>query len=177
MAKRYKKSEPLNRWVALVMALISIFMGTVFSSILLQNRPISKEEATQLTCTYKEFTGHKKLKGRFTELKLLFYDSSAQYIDSSCVTDEIFKTIEETAPGTKFNMLVNPKNDYVVELVINDIIILNFETAQKDLEIDGVGFFILGIVMYIFAIIFIVQAVLDFRKKIKRMKFKKSQNN
>lgn len=177
MAKRYKKTEPLNRWVALVMALISIFMGTVFSSTLLPNRPISKEEATQLTCTYKEFTGHKKLKGGFTEIKLLSYDGSAQYINSSCVTDEIFKAIEETAPGTKFNMLVNPNNDYIVELVVNDVVILDFATAQKAIEINSVGFFILGIVMYIFAIFFIVQAILDFRKKIKRMKFKKSQKN
>lgn len=175
MANKYKrKSEPLNRWVALVMALISIFMGTVFSSTLLTNRPISKEEATQLTCTYKEFTGHKKLKGGFTEIKLLSYDSSAQYINSSCVTDEIYKAIEETAPGTKINMLVNPNNDYIVELVVNDVVILDFETAQKDLERDGAGFFILGIVMYIFAIVFIVQAVLDFRKKIKRSLAKKN---
>ncbi|MBE6796593.1 MAG: hypothetical protein E7533_08455 [Ruminococcaceae bacterium] len=178
MANKYKrKPEPLNRWVALVMALISIFMGTVFSSTLLPNQSISKEEATRLTCTYKEFTGHKKLKGGFTEIKLLFYDSSAQYIDSSCITDEIFKTIEETAPGTKFNMLVNPNNDYIVELVVNDVVILDFKTAQKSLEIDGVGFFIFGIVMYVFAIFFIAQAVLDFRKKIKRTKFKKSQKN
>ena len=173
MANKYKrKSEPMNRWFALVMALISIFMGTVFSSTLLPNQPISKEEATRLTYTYKEFTGHKKLKGSFTEIKLLFFDGSAQYIDSSCVTDEIFKAIEEATPGTKFKMLVNPKNDYVVELVVNDVVLLNFETAQKSLEIDGVGFFILGIVIYIFAIIFIIQAVLDFKKKMKRAKVK-----
>lgn len=177
MAKRYRrKSEPLNRWVALVMALISIFMGTVFSSTLFLNRPILKEDAEQLTCTYKEFIGHKKFKGGFTEIELLFYDGSAQYIDSSCVTDEIFKFIESTTPGTKFKMLVNPKNNYVVELVINDVIILDFETAQKDLEIDSVDFFILGLVMYIIAIFFIAQAVLDFKNEIKRKKFKKSQN-
>ncbi len=177
MAKKHKKSEPLNRWVALVMALISIFMGTVFSSTLFFNQHIDREDAIELTYTYKEFTGFKKLRGGHTEIKLLFYDGSPQYIDSSCVTDEILKSIESTTPGTKFKMLVNPKNDYVVELVINDVILLDFETAQKDLERDGAGFFILGIAMYIFAIIFIVQAVFDFRKKTKRMIFRKSQNN
>ena len=163
----------MNRWVALVMALVSIFMGTVFSSTLILNQPIDREEATELTYTYKDFTGHEKGKGGFTEIKLIFSDGSALYIDASCVTDKIFKAIEETAPGTDFNMLVNPNNDYIVELVVNDVVILDFETAQKSLEIDGVGFFILGIVMYVFAIFFIIQALLDFKKKMKRTKVKK----
>lgn len=174
MANKYKKkSEPLNRWVALVMALISIFMGTVFLPELYSNQPIDREEATELTCTYKDFTGHEKAKGGFTEIKLIFSDGSEQYIDASCVTDEIFKDIKETAHGTEFNMLVNPNNDYIVELVVNDEVILDFDTAQKALEIDGVGFFYLGIAMYGFAIFFIIQAILDFRKKIKRAKAKK----
>lgn len=166
----------MNRWVALVMALISLFMGTVFSSTLYLNQPIDREDATELTCSYKEFIVHTR-RSSIAEIKLLFYDGSAQYINGYCAKDEIVEKLEETPIGTKFKMLVNPKNDYVVELVINDVIILDFETAQKDLERNGVGFFILGIVMYIFAIIFIVQAVLDLRKKTKRMKFKKSQNN
>ncbi len=104
---------------------------------------------------------------------MLFYDGSAQYINSSCVTYEIFKAIEETAPGTEFNMLVNPNNDYIVELVVNDVVILDFDYAQKALKNNFIGFFILGIVMYIFAIIFIVQAALDFKNKMKRAKTKK----
>ena len=174
MANKYKKkSEPLNRWVSLVMALISIFMGTVFSCTLILNQPIDREEATELTYTYKDFTGHEKGKGGFTEIKLIFSDGSAQYIDASCVTDEIFKAIEETAPGTEFNMLVNPKNDYVVELIADDVVLLEFDKTQKELERDGVGFFYLSIAMYGFAIFCIVQAILDFRKKIKRVKAKK----
>ena len=127
MANKYKrKSEPLNRWVAIVMALISILMGTVFLSTLFLNRPIDREEATELTYTYKDFTGHEKGKGGFTEIKLIFSDGSAQYIDASCVTDEIFKAIEETAPGTKLNMLVNPKNNYILELIATDAVLLDF---------------------------------------------------
>ena len=71
MAKRYKKSEPLNRWVALVMALISIFMGTMFSSTMYLNQPIDREEATELTCTYKEFIVRTQ-RGSIREIKLLF---------------------------------------------------------------------------------------------------------
>jgi hypothetical protein len=169
MANKYKrKSEPLNRWVALVMALISIFMGTVFSSTLFLNRPIAREEAMKVTYTYRDFNGDEKVKGGFTEIKLIFSDGSAQYIDASCVTDEIFKVIEKTAPGTKFNMLINPRNDYVVEVISNDEVLLNFDYAQKELERDAFGFFYLGIAMYGFAIFFIIQAILDFKKKIKR---------
>ena len=174
MANKYKrKSEPLNRWVALVMALISIFMGTVFSCTMISNQPIDREEATELTCNYKDFRGYKKVKGGFTEIKLIFSDGSTQYIDASCVTDEIFKVIEETAPGTKFNMLINPQNDYVLELIADDVVLFDFDYAQKELERESVGFFYLGIAMYGFAIFFIVQAILDFRKKIRKTKAKK----
>ncbi len=177
MPKRYKKSEPLNRWVALVMAVISIFMGTVFSSTLFLNQPITREDAIELTCTYKEFIVYTGAKGSITEIKLLFYDGSAQYIDGSCVNDELKEKLEKTPIRTSFKMLVNPKNNYVVELVAGDVFLLDFKTAQKELEIDGVGFFYLGVAMYAFAIAFIVQAVLDFRKKIKRTKLKKKTNN
>ena len=176
MAKRYKKSEPLNRWVALVMALISIFMGTMFSSTLYLNQPIDREDATELTCTYKEFIVRTQ-RGSIREIKLLFYDGSAQYIDGSCVKDELEEKLEKTPIGTSFKMLVNPKNDYVVELVADGIVLLDFDYAQKELERDGVGFFYLGFVMYIFAILFIIQAILDFKKKIKRAKLKKANNS
>ena len=177
MANKYKrKSEPLNRWVALVMALISIFIGTVFSSTLFSNQPIAREDATELTCIYKEFIVRTR-RSSLAEIKLLFYDASAQYIDGCCVKDELVETLEKTPIGTEFQMLVNPKNNYILELIANDAVLLDFDYSQKELERDGVGFFYLGIVMYVFAIIFIIQAILDFRKKIKRTKLQKANNS
>lgn len=173
MANKYKrKSEPLNRWVALVMALISIFMGTVFSLVLHSNQPIDREEAIELTCNYKEFIVRTR-RSSIAEIKLLFYDGSTQYIDGSCANDKLVEALEKVPVGTTLKMLTNPNNDYVVELISNDETLLNFDYAQKELERDGVGFFYLGIVMYVFAIIFIIQAILDFRKKIKQAKLKK----
>lgn len=174
MANKYKrKSEPMNRWIALVMALISIFMGTMFSSTLYFNQPIDREDATQLNCTYKESIVHTQ-RGSIREIKLLFHDGSAQYIDGSCSKYELSEKLKIIPSGTKFKMLVNPNNDYIVELIVNDDVLLNFDYAQKQLERDGVGFFVLGLVMYGCAIFFIVQAVLDFRKKIRRTKAKKT---
>ena len=174
MANKYKrKSEPMNRWIALVMALISIFMGMVFSSTLYLNQPIDREDATQLNCTYKESIVHTQ-RGSIREIKLLFHDGSAQYIDGSCSKYELSEKLKIIPSGTKFKMLVNPNNDYIVELIVNDDVLLNFDYAQKQLERDGVGFFVLGLVMYGCAIFFIVQAVLDFRNKIKRTKAKKT---
>lgn len=173
MTKRYRKSEPLNRWVALVLALIGIFMGTIFSSTLFLNLPIAIEDAIELNYTYKEFIVSTGAKGSIAEIKLLFFDGSEQYIDGSCVKNELVEKLEKTPSGTKIKMLVNPKNDYIVELIANEEILLDFDYAQKELERDGVRFFYLGITMYGFAIFFIVQAVLDFRNKIKRAKAKK----
>ena len=176
MANKYKrKSEPLNRWVALVMALISIFMGTVFSSTLLLNQPITKQEATKLTCIYEDFKGGKRLLyDQDAELILIFKDGSRQYIDVCCVTDEVYQKVKRIAPGTEIQSLINPNNDCVVELIVNDDVLLDFDYTQKQLERNGVGFFVLGLVMYGCAIFFIVQTVLDFRKKIRRTKAKKT---
>ncbi len=175
MANKYKrKSEPLNRWVALVMALISIFMGTVFSSIIYLNQPIDREEATKLNCVFVDFGGgHKKLKGGTTDITLRFNDDSFQSIKNYCISDELIEKLKTTPSGTEFEMLINPKNNYVIELIANDEVLLDFDYAQKELEQESVGFFYLGIVMYVFSIIFIIQAILDFRKKIKRIKAKK----
>lgn len=177
MANKYKrKAEPLNRWVALIMALISIFMGTVFSSTMFLNQPIEREDATELNCVFLGFGGgHKKLKGGTTDITLHFKDNSFQFIDNYCVSDELIEKLKTIPSETEFKMLVNPKNDYIVELIANEEILLDFDYAQKQLERNGVRFFYLGIVMYVFAIIFIIQAILDFKKKIKRAKAKKSK--
>ncbi len=175
MANKYRrKPEPMNRWFALVMALISIFMGTVFSSTLYPNQPITREKATQISGDFKEAEGYRKLKGGYTELSLFFYDEQRQYISSCCVTDELLEALKKTPVGTEFKILVNPNNDYVVELIAEDVILLDFDYAQKALKNNSIGFFILGIVMYVFAIIFIIQAVLDFKKKMKRAKATKT---
>lgn len=176
MEKRYKKSEPLNRWVALIMALISIFMGTVFSCTLILKQPIDREDATELTCNYKEFIVRTR-RSSIAEIKLLFYDGPAQYIDGSCANDKLVEALEKVPVGTTLKMLINPNNDYVVELISNDETLLDFDYAQKELERNGVGFFYLGIAMYGFAIFFIIQAILDFRKKIKRRKLQKANNS
>ena len=176
MANKYKrKSEPMNRWIALVMALISIFMGTAFSSTRYFNQPIDRKDATQLNCTYKESIVHTQ-RGSIREIKLLFHDGSAQYIDGSCSKYELSEKLKIIPSGTKFKMLVNPNNDYIVELIVNDEVLLNFDYAQKQLERNGVGFFYLGIVMYVFAVIFIIQAILDFKKEIKKQKQRKLKN-
>ena len=178
MAKRYKKSEPLNRWVALVMALISIFMGTVFSSTLFLNKPIAREEAIESTCIFEDFKGGTRhLKGGYKEITLIFKDGSKQYIDSCCLSYELCEKIENITSGTEIKLLINPNNNYVIELIANDEILLDFDTTQKDLKNEGFGFFILGLVMYIFAIFFIVQAVVDFKKKFKRSRANKKSKN
>ncbi len=175
MAKRYKKSEPLNRWVALIMALISIFMGTVFSSTLFLNQPIAREDAIELTCIFEDYKGGTRhLKGGYTEITLIFKDGSKQYIDSCCLSYELCEEIENITSGTEIKLLINPNNNYVIELIANDKKLLDFDTTQKDLKNEGLGFFILGLVMYIFAIIFIVQAMFDLKKKINRARTKKN---
>lgn len=177
MAKRYKKSEPLNRWIALTMAIISIFMGTVFSSEMYLNQPIDREEAIELTCIFEDFKGGTRhLKGGYKEIALIFKDGSKQYIDSCCLSYELCEEIENITFGTEIKLLINPNNNYVIELIANDEILLDFDTTQKHLKNEGLGFFILGLVMYIFAIIFIAQAILDFKKKIKRSKLRKKNN-
>ena len=74
-------------------------------------------------------------------------------------------------------LLVNPNNGYVVELVADGNVLLEFNYAQKAMERDSILGLYLGFFLYASAIAFIVQAVLDFKKKIKREKIKKERLN
>lgn len=169
MAKQ-KKSEPLNRWVALVLVLIAIFLGTLFISDFLKNKPITREEAIETIGEFKEFDGHQKMKGGFTEVSLFFTDAPRQYINSCCVSDELLESLKNTPVGTEFRILVNPNNDYVIEVVANNESLLDFDYSQKYLELDSVFGIYLGVFLYTSAIMFIVQAVRDFKKKFRRTK-------
>ena len=176
MTKR-KNSEPLNRWVALIFSLVAIFLGTLFTSQLIFDKPISREEATEVIGTFKDFEGQQKLKGGFSEVSLFFTDEHCQYIDSSCVSEELLQLFEKIPKGTEMYLLVNPNNGYVVELVADGNVLLEFNYAQKAIERDSILGLYLGFFLYASAIAFIVQAVLDFKKKIKREKIKKERLN
>ena len=89
MAKGNKKSEPLNRWIALIFAVITILLGTLFTSEVFFNKPILREEAAEVSGVFKDFNGYEKLKGGFSEVSLFFVDAPRQYIDSCCVSEEL----------------------------------------------------------------------------------------
>ena len=174
MAKGYKKAEPLNRWISMAFVIITIFLGTVFTSEMVSNKPIARKETIEQIGVFKKFTTHGKGKSDIPEISLYLVDGSIRHINHCCVSDEFLKKLENTPKGTEFKLLINPNNNYVVEVVANNKILLDFDKSQKNLEREGVGFLYLGIFLYASAVYFIVQVVLDFKKKIKR---KRINNN
>ena len=177
MAKGYKKSEPLNRWVALIFAVITMLLGTLFTFEVFFSKPILREEATEVSGVFKDFSGHQKLKGGFSEVSLFFADGSRQYIDSCCVSEELLESLEKTPKGIPISLLVNPNNDYVVELVANGKVLLDFDYAQKALEGDSIVALYLGVFLYSSSIVFVVHAVRDFKRKSKQKKIKRGLDN
>lgn len=87
----------------------------------------------------------------------------------------MIESLKKIPRDSTITLLVNPNNDCVIELVVNDKVLLEFDYAQKAIERDSILGLYLGVFLYALAIAFIVQAVLDFKREFKRENKKESR--
>ncbi len=177
MAKRYKKSEPINKWVSLTLIFSMVLTGSLFLYLSFLYQPIEKEKAIDLTCIYEEFSGHKKPAGTFTDITLWFNDGSLGIIDKYCCSDDLLDKLEKTPKETELKILKSPNNDRVIEIVANNEPLLEFDTAQEGLRIRSNAYFFLSLLTYSFAIFIIIYTVIDYKKKNKILKSKKKKGH
>ena len=159
-----KSSYQMSRQVAVIFAVLCLFMTTVFSTSFFIKRPIEKsaaEEKSAIYSHYEEEYGPKLRRSINTinYIELFFENSEKEFICGVCVNKDLYKALDTLEKGTVLHMLINPDNNYIVELKANEKEMLNFDYAQKMLRQDGVGFLYIGIFMFGLCIYFVYKAI------------------
>ena len=159
-----KSSYQMSRQVAVIFAVLSLFMTTVFSTSFFIKRPIEKSAAEEKSAVYSHYEEEygPKLRRSINTLnyiELFFENAEKELISGVCVNKDLYKALDTLEKGTVLHMLINPDNNYIVELKANEKEMLNFDYAQKMLRQDGVGFLYLAIFMLVLCCYFVYKAI------------------
>jgi len=131
-----KKSTFLNNidrnpTFILIMAFIAILLGIAVLFLQTLNKPIPREEAEAYSgeFDYYDITPE-------NDCEVYFEDGSCYFV-YSCFQNNFNSKINALEKGTKLYILVNPNNNYVVEIKTDTEEILNFELSQQEISSDA----------------------------------------
>lgn len=159
-----KPTHQLSRQVAVVFAVLCLFMAVGFARTFFINQPVdraSAEERTAVYSHYEEEYGPKLRRSINTVnyIELFFEGGENELIRGICANKDLYESLDCLEKGTTLHMLINPDNNYIIELRADEEEILNFDYAQKKLRQEGTGFLCLGIFMLVLCGYFVYTAI------------------
>ena len=134
---------------AIIVGILAILFGTIFALTQIDNKPIPRSEAVAYSGEFEEYEVGKNYK------TIIFTDGSSYAVFPHTTTQEFDDTVSSLKKGTKLDILVNPNNDCVVEIIAGSREILNFEESQAALDAYDNGYIAIG-VFVCFAGVFII---------------------
>lgn len=144
----------------MVIGVLAICFGLFFAWIASAgNAPIPREEAVAY---YGEFESYETGKNYCT---IYFTDGSCYSVYPHTERTEFRETMEELEEGTKLTLLVNPNNDYVVEVRTDSYELLNLEDSQAAIDAYDDGYIAIGVFACIGGVYLIFYAVASMREE------------
>lgn len=171
-----KSTHKLSRQIAVVFAVLCLFMAVVFTCTFFINQPVdraSAEERTAVYSHYEEEYGPKLRRSINTinYIELFFEGGEKELIRGICANKYLYESLDCLEKGTTLHMLINPDNNYIIELRADEEEILNFDYAQKKLRQEGIGFLGLSVFLLVLCGYFVYTAI-STREKITRADLK-----
>ena len=118
---------------------MAIIFGAFFALTQIENKPIPRSEAATYSGEFEEYEVGKNYR------TIIFTDGSSYEVFPHTETQEFADTMSSLKKGTKLDILVNPNNDYVVEIIAESREILNFEESQTALDAYDNGYIVIGV--------------------------------
>ena len=132
--------------------ILAIVMGLVFIIAHKDYKPIPRSEAVAYSGEFSEYDAWKNYR------TIVFEDGSEYDVYPHTLTQEFEDTMESLKKGTKLDILVNPNNDYVIEIVAGSREILNFDESQAALDSYDNGYIAIDAVVCFCGVFLIVSA-------------------
>lgn len=118
-----------NPIAVLIIAVLSIILGIFFIVTQNDNNPIPRKDALSYSGYFDYYDTSWE---NYREIH--FTDGSVYDVYPHTESTEFREKMESLAKNTKLYILVNPNNEYVVEVNTNTEELLNFETSQRDID-------------------------------------------
>ena len=124
----------------LVIAIAGILLGLIFIFSQSENAPITRSEAVSYSGEFEEYEVWRNYR------TIHFKDGSTYDVYAHTETQAFQDMMRSIEKGTMLYILVNPNNEYVVEIRTDTEELLNFETSQKEIDAYDNGYIAIGIV-------------------------------
>lgn len=152
----------------IIAGILAIVMGLFFIISQKDNKPIPRSEAVAYSGEFSEYDAWENYR------TIVFEDGSEYDVYPHTLTQEFEDTMESLKKGTKLDILVNPNNDYVIEIVAGSREILNFDESQAALDSYDNGYIAIGAVVCFCGVFLIISAfVFSAQRKKETEKHKK----
>lgn len=133
----------------LIISFLTIAMGILFIVMQIPNKPIQRREAVAYSGELVEYETSRNYCG------INFKDGTTYEVYPHTETGEFREKMKSLPKGTRLYLLVNPNNDYVVEIKTATEELLNFEKSQQDIAKYDNGYIVIGAVCCIGGVVLI----------------------
>lgn len=156
---------------AVIVGILAIIFGLFFALTESVNKPISRSEAVAYSGEFEKYERSENYK------EIIFTDGSSYLVYPHTETQEFADTMSLLQKGTKLYILVNPNNDYVVEIKTESRELLNFEESQAAIDAYDNGYIGIGIFVCFAGVFLIVYGFIysEHKKKEKTKQEKKEK--
>ncbi len=133
---------------AILFIVIGLILGSIFIlDMRYWNAPIDREDAISVEATFDSFI-ERESRGKSKGITISFSDYDQQFINTSCVTDDLRNDLKQLAKGDNLILLIHPNSQTIWEIRTEKKTILSFAYTQNTLRQENIGFGILGTFMY-----------------------------
>lgn len=144
-----KRKKRISKGEALLLVIIGLFLGTVFTfgnqywnADVKQSDAIKKEAIFD---SYKETFGKRhSTKGIY----VYFFDCDQLYIDATCVNEKVRADLNNIESGTGVTLVIHPNSDTILDMRIGEYVILEFDNTMDKIKKEMNAFFVMGLMLY-----------------------------
>ena len=148
---------------SIIVGILAILFGAFFALTQSSNKPIPRSEAIAYSGEFEEYEVSNNYR------TIIFTDGSSYEVYPHTETQEFADTMSLLKKGTKIDILVNPNNDYVVEIRAGSRELLNFEESQAALDAYDDGYIAIGVFVCFAGVFLIIYGLVSSRQKEKEI--------
>lgn len=146
----------------LFVAIASLIVGSVFVfGMRYWNAQVERDDCEVVTTQLESI---EKVRGSsssdLSSVNLKCTNGSSYYIKGVCVSRSLLSALESLPEGTQLTLTLHPNSDgKVLELSVDGILLLDFDTAVSMLSKNSTAFSYIGLFMYLCSAILLVDIV------------------
>ena len=168
--KKVKKNELLSLSQSVLLLVIGVFLGCIFTfGMQYWNQEVSKDNCTIVETQFIDYRITKSHRSANREVVLTCSDSERYFIDGVLINSELKSNLSQLKTNDEITLLIHPTSNSVVEFSAGDVTLINFDEAINKLGNEATEFLVLGMFMYLCALLGLGNIILNI-VKIKKAK-------